>query len=447
MSSTAFITLRQRVMDMIYAGQFPIRGTATGGTTATVVDSGAALSGATADAFDHFWVKVATSTDNLAPQGEIRQISEAGFGPTTGTFTVPSVFTAAPAAGDTYEIHRMFHPSELDLIINEFLRQLWVPRFFPLSAHIVANDDNDMEYADATSWSEVGGGSLAKSTSIYNNGLRGLTFTTSVADEYVTCTSMDIQTKLQYATAVSLSLTTGTAHLTIFDGEQSVVHKTSGEGNHLDWQQFFVEWTPDDGMLYMQPRFVATTGDDFTIDDYHTWVVGPYGYATPSWISMRQQIIDVVGIPMGQSIATDVYAMREHAGIPLRWKFEQEEWNANNEIRIHVDVPGNMRPYIKARNPITAVAFDYGTAGVGAGALGSPANTVPLSSQQADMVVDGVYGELCRRLAFRSDGQQRDDYLRTAETYAQKYRAWAKQFGLADPVTRYTQQRVGAVMR
>jgi len=93
-------------------------GTCTGGTTATFVDT------ARYEVDDYFQnttpisrVRILSTTDGLAPVGEEREIitwTQAG----TGTILAQSLFTVAPAAGDTYVILSEYSWAEIVEAIN-----------------------------------------------------------------------------------------------------------------------------------------------------------------------------------------------------------------------------------------------------------------------------------------------------------------------------------------
>lgn len=85
-------------------------GTATGGTTGTLVDSALARYGN--DFFNGANVYIKTSTDGLAPQAESVYVTD--FVAATGTVSVTPSFTVAPAAGDTYQIYTRITKAEID---------------------------------------------------------------------------------------------------------------------------------------------------------------------------------------------------------------------------------------------------------------------------------------------------------------------------------------------
>ena len=90
-----------------------ITGTAPSGTTTTIVDTNLLDSGQYAD--DHFIgadIYISDTTDDAAPIGEARYCTD--FVVSTGTITVGKLFSAAPGAGDTYEIYTATTVDELN---------------------------------------------------------------------------------------------------------------------------------------------------------------------------------------------------------------------------------------------------------------------------------------------------------------------------------------------
>lgn len=113
--STARSALEDRI-ELQLDGQTAVVDTATGGTTTTVVDSGRPSSG---EDFKHWWLSIDTDAGGAgaAPEGEERAVS--AYDASTGTFTVPIAFTAAPASGDTYSVRRLVSKTFIDEVINQ----------------------------------------------------------------------------------------------------------------------------------------------------------------------------------------------------------------------------------------------------------------------------------------------------------------------------------------
>ena len=99
-------------------------GTATGGTTATIIDT------VHRDEPDDFFQNtspvsrayIRTTTDGATPIGEERKAID--FVNSSATLTVAPVYSVAPAAGDTYVIMRLFRWAELREAINSAIDQV-----------------------------------------------------------------------------------------------------------------------------------------------------------------------------------------------------------------------------------------------------------------------------------------------------------------------------------
>ena len=106
-------TLAQLRIELAKSLDSYITGTATSGTTTTVVDTDLLDSGQWAD--DHFIgsdIYISDTTDDGAPEGEVRYCTD--FVQSTGTLTVGKAFSVAPGSGDTYEIYTKATVEELN---------------------------------------------------------------------------------------------------------------------------------------------------------------------------------------------------------------------------------------------------------------------------------------------------------------------------------------------
>jgi len=81
-----------------------LQSAATGGGTTTIIDTAALTAVYADDYWINGWAYILTDAGGTgaAPQGEIRRISD--FVSSSGTITVPSAFTAAVVATDTYRL-------------------------------------------------------------------------------------------------------------------------------------------------------------------------------------------------------------------------------------------------------------------------------------------------------------------------------------------------------
>lgn len=95
-----------------------LSGTATGGTTTTLVDATNLLDAG--DSLYNFvggWIKFTSGTFS----GTVKRISS--FSPSSGTITWSSALSGAIVAAVTYEIHLLLNPDEWDRCINRALRE------------------------------------------------------------------------------------------------------------------------------------------------------------------------------------------------------------------------------------------------------------------------------------------------------------------------------------
>jgi hypothetical protein len=92
-------------------------GTATGGTTSTIIDT------SRYERDNYFTnlnpkprIRIVSTTDGAAPKGEEREITY--WVQNTGTFTASPVFTAAPASGDKYVVLSKYRWDDIKIAIN-----------------------------------------------------------------------------------------------------------------------------------------------------------------------------------------------------------------------------------------------------------------------------------------------------------------------------------------
>lgn len=110
-------------------------GTATGGTTTTLIDTAGLPRWAEADALKGAYLYISDTTDEGAPEGEWRRIQ--GFAVTTWVITVDRAFSVAPGAGDTYEIYLApLTLDQWDQCVNAAIRSAWPQLFTPSTEEV-----------------------------------------------------------------------------------------------------------------------------------------------------------------------------------------------------------------------------------------------------------------------------------------------------------------------
>ena len=138
-------------------------GTATGGSTSTIVDTTKLQSTAySGDVNPGAWARISYDVGGAAaaPEGEIRGITSTGYAPSTGTLTVSPVFTAAPASGDKYQLFRFIHPQ---LVLDTLDQVLKEDCYLPCWTVLSEVPDYDMEQSVTTEWTGANS-TLAKAT-------------------------------------------------------------------------------------------------------------------------------------------------------------------------------------------------------------------------------------------------------------------------------------------
>jgi len=125
-------------------------GTATSGSTSTIVDTGMLLSSAYPDdKYKGMWARIEYDAGGAAaaPEGEIRSVT-ASVG-STGTVTVSPVFSAAPAASDRYQLWAFIHPQKVLDTLDQVMTQ---DCFLPEWTLLTEMPDGDMEQNNTTDW-------------------------------------------------------------------------------------------------------------------------------------------------------------------------------------------------------------------------------------------------------------------------------------------------------
>ena len=189
MATTDLDTLRQL---LARATGFYHSGTATGGSTSTVVDA----STTPFDAYDDNilkgkWLTIIQDGGGAqaAPTGQSRKIS----GVSTTTATVDTNYSAAAANTDTYEI-TPFNARFYNEAIETALKQVYPNLYLPLRDETLVVDNLllnwDFETSTAgpafTNWTKVGSPTLSAETSRVKHGSQSLKVVASVADGVMT---------------------------------------------------------------------------------------------------------------------------------------------------------------------------------------------------------------------------------------------------------------------
>ena len=248
--------------------------------------------------------------------------------------------------------------------LNEVLRNLYVPCFFPLSLHICASDENDMETAPATTFqSNATNAALGDETTIVYNGALALQVVGAADGGYVHFGSVDVNDgELLYA-AIMCSAVDG-ATFRIVDLTNSNATVEDATTDELKWMDLIFPFTVPTDCEQIHARAISTTsGSSTDWDDYQIWYAAQGVYPGPSWLTRPSQMIDVRAFPhgIGGPSSDNDYRPNERMSIPLDWHIEREDIRGDNPLHLWVEGTGGARPYIYALRPLSALSADSST--------------------------------------------------------------------------------------
>jgi hypothetical protein len=316
------------------------------------------------NAYDRCWVS-GYKTDGTS-RGFAR-IDE-GAAAATGIFTISGGTMSGFVSGDIYAITRD-PPDVLNEAINETLRNMYVPCFFPLSMHIVQNDANDMEASTiATDYTDntTDTGSLALESTIVFNGAQSLKVTCddTAAAEYASLDSaLGVQENQSLYAAVMCYVTSGdSATFRVYDvtGSATIEDMTTDEPS---WIELVSQFSTPSGCEQIDVHMISDAVDDVTYwDDLQIWRGSDWVYSCPSWLTKPGQMIDVRAFPQGTTgpASDNDYRSNERMSSPLDWEVEREDIRGDNPLHLWVNA-GSGRPYIYALRPLAELSTDAAT--------------------------------------------------------------------------------------
>lgn len=117
-------------------------GTATGGSTSTVIDTNARTEGEDYWVGGTVWILRDAGGAGAAPEGEHSPVS--GFNSTTDTLTLRNALTAAAGAGDKYAVGKKRYP--LDILTQNVNKALQDLKLIPITDTSLTTEDDKTEY-------------------------------------------------------------------------------------------------------------------------------------------------------------------------------------------------------------------------------------------------------------------------------------------------------------
>ena len=248
--------------------------------------------------------------------------------------------------------------------LNEVLRNLYVPCFFPLSLHICASDDNDMETAPATTFqSNATLAALGDESTIVYNGAQALQVVGSADGGYVHFGSVDVNDGESLYAAIMCSAASGATFriIDLTNSNATIEDATTDEGKFMELSFLFA--VPTDCEQIHARAISTTSGASTDWDDYQLWYGGQGVDPCPSWLTRPSQMIGVRAFPHGTGgpASDNDYRTNERMSFPLDWHVEREDIRGDRPLHLWVEGTGGSRPYIYALRPLSELSSDSAT--------------------------------------------------------------------------------------
>ena len=358
---TLLVTMRDLAERLGRDSHFPVTGTATGGSTTTLVDAGTTTppglvySSGDANAYDRKWVY-------QEDDGETSRITEGGYAGGTGTLTISPAITGF-ANTDKYIICDW--PFQvLKNAINNVQASIFLEAFFPLSLHVMGNDANDMEPSTiATDYSSTNA-TLATEATLVFNGAQSLKITATSAAGYANTGNIGVSDSQNLYAAMMMYVTSGDSAtfrvVNVTNSNATIEDATTDEPS---WVELVYPFSVPTDCEQIDFRFIAdASGDVIYGEDFQVWSSGRRVYPLPSWITRPEQLLDVRAFPQGVGgpASDNDYIANETRSQPLSYGFESVDRRGNLPLHIWVDA-GSARPFIYALRPLVELSADTST--------------------------------------------------------------------------------------
>lgn len=337
---------------------WPVTGSATGGDTTSLIDTTELLySSGDPNAWDRKWVYRETTPSDTVTSS---RVTEAGFSGSAGDLTLSPALSSSFASGNNYLITD-HHIDVLKNAINRIQGSIFLPTFWPLSMHIVANDNNDMEGSGLDGDYSKTNATLATESAIVFNGAQSLKITASATAGYANTGNIGVNDGQQLNAAVMMYVTSGdSGTFRVVDVTNSVtIH--DAKTDEPSWMELYYSFSASGEQIDF--RFIADANTDVIyVDDFQVWRQDGGVYALPSWITRPEQLLDVRGFPQGTGGPTsgDDYRSNERRSAGLEWGFERIDRRGKQPL--HIWVRGtSLRPFIYALRPLDALTADTST--------------------------------------------------------------------------------------
>ena len=250
--------------------------------------------------------------------------------------------------------------------INQVMRNLYVPSFFPLSLHIVGNDNNDMEGSGLDGdYSKSASAAIAAETTKVRNGAQSMKVTASAATQYAYTGNIPVNENQSLYAAIANAVDSGdSAEFRIVNVDDSNAAIENATNDEVAWMELVFQFSPPSGCERIQAWMISTANTDVSYwNDFQVWHGGRGVYQCPSWLTLSSQMLDVRAFPHGTGgpASDNDYRTNERMSIPLDWHIEREDIRGDSPLHLWVEGSGGARPYIYALRPLSELSSDSAT--------------------------------------------------------------------------------------
>jgi len=282
---------RATLLKRILREGFGEYGTATGGSTSTIVDTGMLQSsGYPDDKYKGMWARIEYDAGGAAaaPELEIRPCTASTS--SNGTVTVNPVYSAATASGDRYQLWAFMHPQKVLDTLDQVMTQ---DCFLPEWTLLTEMPDGDMEQNNTTDWGNSNA-TLSKVTaepSLW--GKRWLRVTTTDAGGYAeNAAALAVVPGATYHISAIARPTAATTTATVraYDNTNAATidlktYTGSAPG------RVYMEVTAPAGCHDLRVRLGATAnGVAVDFDEVAVYSTGANSLPLPWWVSNKAQV-------------------------------------------------------------------------------------------------------------------------------------------------------------
>ena len=312
-------------------------GTATGGSVSTIVDTTRLQSVQyNSNQYDGAWERISYDAGGAAaaPELEIRTVSAAGLAGSTGTLTIAPVHSAAPAAGDMYQIWRMVYPQTVLDILDQIMQE---EVFLPCWTVLTEVPDGDMEQiSNSADWT-ASNATLTKATAEPTGwGKRYLTVATTSAAGYAkTATNLAVVPGKKYhiSALVRANAAGCTPSLIAYDATNSAAIDSKTTTSQT-WGRLWFEFTAP-ATCYQVSIRLANAENTVTSswDEVCLYSLDSQDLPLPWWVKEKQQVKGIFRMHF-TDIGTNLWNPQPYGELDTnRWDFRDDAYG-RGQLRI-----------------------------------------------------------------------------------------------------------------